>query len=428
MSGGDFRVSEFVQDAMVTDTSERSRPPGDPPDSQGSWAMKVRGTNAGGMPTPESLIDDEFVEARMNVEFPEGEDGEPVITIGEEVMVAMHGMWKQCMIVKVLGRSISIPVLSRKLRELWKPKGAMYVMDLPRSFFIIRFELEDEYLAALTGGPWRAFGSYLMVQAWTPDFDPLRNDITTTPVWVRLSNIPVTFYHKAILMGIARGLGKPVKVDLTTLNFERGRFARVCVEVNLAKPLKGTVMINGDRYFVAYEGLANICAGCGLYGHMTHGCPQLARESAEVTKPVGGIEVTPARESDKEGFQTVQTSRRRAEAPVNQMTFTAGNPGDGGRRNLRNISENIPQDNIQISNRFGWLAIDSETSESSERMELGEANKENVDTRNIHEGERSEGQGKVGLLSGKFDRKLSVNLNGPKEKRVAKPRMMAAHK
>lgn len=226
---GDSRVLEVSgQDAMMTDIGERGRPPGDPPDGTGSWATKVRGTNAGGMPTPESLLDDAFVTERLNVEFPEGEDGEPVITIGAEVMDAMNGMWKRCMIVKVLGRNITIPALSRKLRELWKPKGAMYAIDLPRQFFIIRFELEDEYLAALTGGPWKAFGSYLLAQAWSPDFDPLRHDITTTPVWVRLTNIPVTFYHKAILMGIARGLGRPVRVDLTTINFERARFASLC--------------------------------------------------------------------------------------------------------------------------------------------------------------------------------------------------------
>lgn len=60
-SGGDLRVLGADEDAVMTDTGERTRPPGDPPDTSGSWAMKVRGTNAGGMPTPESLLDDAFV-------------------------------------------------------------------------------------------------------------------------------------------------------------------------------------------------------------------------------------------------------------------------------------------------------------------------------------------------------------------------------
>ncbi|XP_033141060.1 uncharacterized protein LOC103852274 [Brassica rapa] len=187
------------------DVGERARPPGDPPDTVPSWVSKVVNTTEGGMPVPERLIEDSFVTERLRVEFPNGEDGEPSITIGKEVLEAMNGMWKQCMIVRVLGRNVAIAALSKKLRELWSPKGAMYVMDLPRQFFMVRFEKEDKYLAALTGGPWRIFGSYLMVRAWSPEFDPLRDDIVTTPVWVRLTNIPVNFYHRSILMGIARG-------------------------------------------------------------------------------------------------------------------------------------------------------------------------------------------------------------------------------
>ena len=130
------------------------------------------------------------------------------------------------------------------------------------------------------GGAWRAFGSCLMVQAWTPDFDPLRDEIVTTPVWVRLAHIPVNFYHKTILMGIAKGLGRPIKVDLTTLKFERARFARICVEVNLNKLLKGTVIINSERYWVSYEGISTICSTCGMYGHLAHACPRKIAERA----------------------------------------------------------------------------------------------------------------------------------------------------
>lgn len=282
---GDTRVMNGEsQDATMEDIGEKERPPGDPPDGSGSWVKKVTGSIAGGMLIPEEVVDDEFVAARLSLEFPNGDDGEPVVTIGKEVLDAMNGLWKNCMIVKVLGRSITIAALSRRLREMWKPSGAMYVMDLPRGFFMIRFEAEDEYMAALTGGPWRVFKSYLMVQAWSPEFDPLRNKINTTPVWVRFSNIPVNFYHKSILLGIARGLGKPVKVDLTTLNFERARFARVCVEVDLTKPLKGSIMINGERYYVAYEGLTNLCSICGMYGHNVHSCPKGAQERAVATQ------------------------------------------------------------------------------------------------------------------------------------------------
>lgn len=304
--------------------------------------------------------------------------GEPVITIGSEVLEAMNGLWKQCMIVKVLRRNISIAVLSKRLREMWKPRGAMHVMDLPRQFFMIRFEREDEYIAALTGGPWRAFGSYLMVQAWSPEFDPLRDEIVTTPVWVRLSNIPVNFYHKAILLGIAKGLGKPIKVDVTTLNFERARFARVCVEVNLQKPLKGTVMINGERYFVSYEGLTNICSLCGIFGHAVHVCPKKVTETPVGEIVASGSENGLGEKPGSDGFTMVRRRGRRLDSPPSTVVFAAGGSQANLGRNLQEITQRNDIANTTVSNRYGSLDAEGNPPTFMDGLISSDANKENV--------------------------------------------------
>ena len=73
---------------------------------------KVVGCNEGWMLVPEEVVDEKFVESRLRLEFPNGEDGEPVITIGEEVLTAMNGLWKRYMIVSVLGRNVPILSLS----------------------------------------------------------------------------------------------------------------------------------------------------------------------------------------------------------------------------------------------------------------------------------------------------------------------------
>jgi len=358
------------------------------------------GTNAGGRLCPESLMDDEFVSSRMRVEFPNGADGESVITIGREVLDVMNSMWKQCMVVKVLGRNISIANLNRRLREMWKPQGAMFVVDLPCQFFMIRFEREDEYLSALTGGPWRAFGSYLLVQAWSPEFDPLRDEITTTPIWVRLMNIPLSLYHTSILMGIAGSLGKPVKVDMTTLHVERARFARMCIEVDLAKPLKGTLLLNGERYFVSYEGLANICSRCGMYGHLIHTCPQTIAEKEVNAASQSAPVVVSGAVPENDGFTVVRRSRKKAAPP--QVPVVNGIEGPTGvvGRNLREITQGKNSGNILVSNSFGNLDIESSPVEGSEADLSGVQNKENVNTlRKFIQG-KSISQDKEGIREG----------------------------
>ncbi|KAG2334329.1 hypothetical protein Bca52824_005509 [Brassica carinata] len=110
---GDLRVLNGEgQDATMEDMGEKGRPPGEPPDAPVSWVRKVVGCNVGGMPVPEEVVDEEFVESRLRLEFPNGEDGEPVITIEEEVLTAMNSLWKRCMIVRVLGRNAPLPSVS----------------------------------------------------------------------------------------------------------------------------------------------------------------------------------------------------------------------------------------------------------------------------------------------------------------------------
>ncbi|XP_013654546.1 uncharacterized protein LOC106359378 [Brassica napus] len=406
---GDFRVlGDATQDANMEDIGEQGRPPGDPPDAPGSWVRKVVGSNGGGMPVPEEIVDESFVESNLTLEFPDGEDGEPVITIGKDVLTAMNSLWKRCMIVKVLGRSVPLLNISKRLREMWKPAGSMHVMDLPRNFFMVRFELEEEYMNALSGGPWRAYGSYLMVQAWSPDFDPLRDEIVTTPVWVRLAHLPVNFYHKTILMGIAKGLGRPIKVDLTTLKVERAKFARICVEVNLNKPLKGTVMINGERYCVSYEGISTICSSCGMYGHLAYTCPRKVLVEAptnvipQVTMPQKTNEVV-GMEAE---FTPVRQIRQGQKALLrsNEGSEVVGSKNSSGSQTRGVQKQSVPEE-IRVSNRFGGLHVEGEVEDQVEESERREENKENENNTNVRAGE----------LKKTMEKEFSFGNNGNKE-------------
>jgi len=82
-------------------------------------------------------------------------------------------------------------------------------------------------------------------------------------------------------------------------------------------------MVNGERYYVAYEGLTNICSGCGMYGHLIHICSQRVHEesrampsnNAEVPKK-NGVEIYKGGVHDEDGFTTVRRSASRMAALV----------------------------------------------------------------------------------------------------------------
>lgn len=54
-------------------------------------------------------------------------------------------------------------------------------------------------------------------------------------------------------------VGTPVKVYMHTLKVDRGKFARMCVEIDLTQLVVRRVGINGEWYQVQYEGLHIIC-------------------------------------------------------------------------------------------------------------------------------------------------------------------------
>lgn len=118
------------------------------------------------------------------------------------------------------------------------------------------------------------FDHYLCVFHWSLEFVSSNAKIQKTMVWVRFPGLNLLYYNESVLMGIASVIGKPIRVDKNTLNIERGRFARVCVEIDLTKPVVGKYSLDEQWYMVEYEGLHLICSTCGCYGHLTQTCTQ----------------------------------------------------------------------------------------------------------------------------------------------------------
>lgn len=71
---------------------------------------------------------------------------------------------------------------------------------------------------------------------------------------------------------MASALGRLIKVDTNTLRVERGKFVRVCIEIDLTVPVVGKIWVNSHWYKVQYEVLHLICTNCGCYGHIGRNC------------------------------------------------------------------------------------------------------------------------------------------------------------
>lgn len=77
-------------------------------------------------------------------------------------------------------------------------------------------------------------------------------------MWVRFPVLPVEYYIERWLKKTWNGIGRTIKVDIATLLASRGKFAHVCTEVDLRKPLMAGYRLRREFWRLQYEGLHDI--------------------------------------------------------------------------------------------------------------------------------------------------------------------------
>ncbi|KAJ7959865.1 reverse transcriptase [Quillaja saponaria] len=103
-------------------------------------------------------------------------------------------------------------------------------------------------------------------------------------IWVRFPGIPIECHESQFLMRMAERIGSPIKCDTTTSRADRGNFARICVEVDLSKPLVSRYELQKQVSFIEYEGHHLVCFQCRHYGHAKETCPNRAQEKPTEAK------------------------------------------------------------------------------------------------------------------------------------------------
>lgn len=73
---------------------------------------------------------------------------------------------------------------------------------------------------------------------------------------------------------------RTVKVDRTILMASCGKFARVCMEMDLTKPLMVGYRLKGEIHDLQFEGLHDLCFHCSRYRHRLSSCPMKVQQSS----------------------------------------------------------------------------------------------------------------------------------------------------
>ena len=194
------------------------------------------------------------------------------VTFPKETLSKLREPWRNALMGKVLGMSINRNFMNDRVRRMWKTQDRVEVIDLGNDVFLFRFNNREDLERALYGGPWFIMNHYLMLSRWKPDFRPSESGFDKISIWIRFPELPMEYYDKEALFMIAAKVGRPIKVDYATDNAVRGRYARVCIEVDLAIPLITKVWVGKAWQAVEYENLSLVCFECGKIGHRRDIC------------------------------------------------------------------------------------------------------------------------------------------------------------
>ena len=204
--------------------------------------------------------------------------GVVTMKLSKETKRRIRGPWSKAIIVKLVGRTIGFSYLQSKLSQLWKPSGRMDCVDLTYGFFLVKFYSKEDLDNVIKKGPWFIGDHFLSFRAWEPFFKPSAASVSQIAVWIRLNELPIELYEPEVLKQIGENIGKVLRIDSHTAMEARGKYARLCIQIDLNKPLINTVIIGRFEQAVAYEGIHRLCFSCGRVGHKIYGCPYTIRE------------------------------------------------------------------------------------------------------------------------------------------------------
>ncbi|GAA0145553.1 hypothetical protein LIER_05724 [Lithospermum erythrorhizon] len=158
-----------------------------------------------------------------------------------------------------------------------KLKGSCNSASYDYKHIFIECAWKDDFYRLWLELKWIIAGYVMRVFKWSPDFSPA-TESPIAPVWIRVEGLPLYLFDKMSLMSISSSIGKPIIVDQRSVNRTMLNSARICVELDVSKPLLDAILINFidepsnvvlEQFWVKvfYDVVPLLCAFCCHIGH-----------------------------------------------------------------------------------------------------------------------------------------------------------------
>ena len=165
-------------------------------------------------------------------------------------------------------------------------------VDLSYGFFLIWFYSKEDLSDVLKQGPWFVGDHFLSLRPWEPFFRSDSAEMSLVAVWIRLYQLPIELYEAEVLREIGESIGKVLRVDTHIASEARGKYVRLCIQIDINKPLINTILIGRFEQSVHYEGIQRLCFSCGRVGHLKKACPYTIHKGMGSANVVDSAEIS----------------------------------------------------------------------------------------------------------------------------------------
>lgn len=248
--------------------------------------VKHRQYPSGPKPKPKnwaSLLQSQSPSTEMKLEYHPDLFKGKVAQVEIDIELTDVGMWNKYLIGHFLDGKMAYPLVLSTARYQWKE---LFVAVKPDVAGCYLFEFRDEQAKqqVLDGGPYFFSQKYLVLKDWHRMMQPVKEQPSHIPAWVRLRNLPLELWNQECLSRVANTIGRPLHVDQATAKTSRqpgllqtkSTSARVCIEISAEHDLPDEVRITVEGNSVVvpidYQVLPSMCKNCKVFGHSNTQC------------------------------------------------------------------------------------------------------------------------------------------------------------
>ncbi|KAF4358426.1 hypothetical protein F8388_018290 [Cannabis sativa] len=146
---------------------------------------------------------------------------------------------------------------------------------------------KQEAVQITRNGPWLVCDGFLVVKPMLEDGKWSSTDLNSTPIWVRVHEMPPRYWTLKNANALAQKVGSVISIDRLWRNgFSTNEYVRFQVSIQLNKPIMVGVFLPMEEgvslwcYF-KYENMPCVCYKCGVVGHDEVRCRNKRRMIAD---------------------------------------------------------------------------------------------------------------------------------------------------